>query len=134
MQVPDSLDSPVDFSHHHTCSSSQPHLNAHHPLPSRPSAGTEHHSGCSWLPSDASHQLELVNRSSKYIQVWAASTPKGNMRAIWCLCILALIVGSNARFLHHADSDKAAVTGLVKKAAARSSGYKNTEVCCTGLI
>jgi hypothetical protein len=49
------------------------------------------------------------------------------MRALWCLYVLALVVGSNARFLHHADSDKAAVTSLVK-AAAHSSGYKNTEV------
>jgi hypothetical protein len=58
-------------------------------------------------------------------------------RLLWCLCILALSVGSNARFLHRASHpeqhhkeqhDEAAVTSLVKQAAA-SSTYKNTEVC-----
>lgn len=42
---------------------------------------------------------------------------------------MVLVMGSNARFLQHSSADdKAAVTSLVKKAAAQSSGYKNTEV------
>lgn len=61
-------------------------------------------------------------------------------RLLWCLCILAFSVGSNARFLHRASHptfseehrDEAAVTSLVKQAAA-SSSYKTTEVCMVWL-
>jgi hypothetical protein len=51
------------------------------------------------------------------------------MRALLCaLCLGALVLSSSARQQPSTDKEQQAVTSLVRKAAVRSSSYKNTQV------